>query len=166
MNFSKTPFIIFLSVIAISLYLSFYYYSNLPDRAAIHFNIYGEVESYSEKEVLLIINLIVVSLIGALFYLVGKYIHKIPANLLNLPNKDFWLKLEHKEFALNKTKNTGYFFGSATLLYFDVMLYEIYRANLLPNPKLSSLSYISLIFYIFVSTFILIKFYKDFKIPE
>ncbi len=166
MNSSKNNFLIFILVVAISLLLSFYFYSKLPDEAAVHFNVYGEVDSYAGKDVLLVVNLMVVISIGIVFFLIGKFIHKIPTKWLNLPNKDYWLRPERKEYSLNKTKDISYIFGAATILYLDVLFYEIYKANQMPEPKLGSLSYISLIIYILFSTFIIIKYYKDFKIPE
>lgn len=166
MNSLKNTFKIFASILIVSLILIYFYSLNLPERVFIHFNTYGEAEGFAWRNTFLIFSQILVIFIGALFYSISKLIYKVDPKWLNLPNKDYWLTEERKQSTLNKVRDYNYIFGIVNLLLFDLLFYAIYKANLLAQPKLGAISYISIIGYILISTFILIKFYRDFQIND
>ena len=74
-----------------------YYYPLLPDRVASHFGASGQPDAWSSKESFVKIYFFVIAFIAVLFPGIGLILGKIPASLINLPNKDHWLSPERRE---------------------------------------------------------------------
>jgi uncharacterized membrane protein len=68
----------------------------LPDQAAIHFRSGGEPDAWASKWTNALIFLLIQMPLFALFISVGRLTLNMPARLLSLPNKDYWLKPENR----------------------------------------------------------------------
>jgi len=88
-----------------------------------------------------------VAFIAVLFPGIGIIVRKIPANLMNLPNKDYWLSPERKQETVAVLSRQFLWFGSATLLLLLDMMHQTFRVHLgkaqaLEHPWTSIVAYV------------------------
>jgi len=139
--------IVFILILLLCLGQAAYYYPLLPDRVASHFGASGRPDAWSSKESFVKIYLIVVAFIAVLFPGIGIIVRKIPANLMNLPNKDYWLSPERKQETVAVLSRQFLWFGSATLLLLLDMMHQTFRVHLgkaqaLEHPWTSIVAYV------------------------
>ncbi len=122
--------IIFTVVLLLCLGQITYYYPVLPDRVASHFGASGNPDAWSSKDSFIKTSLFAVGLVAVLFSCIGCMLRKIPASLINLPNKDYWLAPERREKTFDILSQYFLWFGSATLLLLLDMLHQTFRVHL------------------------------------
>jgi uncharacterized membrane protein len=115
-----------------------YYYPQLPEKVAIHFSLSGQPESWSTKTVFITFYYAVTGIIIIVFLGVSYGISKIPAYLINLPNKDYWLSEKRRQATIKFMLHYFLWFGSVTvLLLLDVFnqSFQVHlgRADSLPH---------------------------------
>ncbi len=84
-----------------------YYYPNLPETVASHFNGLGKPDGWMTKQNFVIFESVLLLIIIFEFTLLPFVIEKMPNSLINLPNKDYWLATERREATLGVIR--GYF---------------------------------------------------------
>ncbi len=122
--------IVFIMVVLLCLVQTVYYYPLLPDRVASHFGVLGKPDAWSSKDSFVKVNFFVVGLIAILFSSIGYSLKRIPASLINLPNKDYWLSHERREETVDFLSRQFFWFGSATLLLLLDMFHQTFRVHL------------------------------------
>ncbi len=73
-----------------------YYFVNLPETVAVHYNFSGAPDYWLTKNSFAIAELFILLLIVSLFTIVSLILEKSPESLINLPNKQFWLATERR----------------------------------------------------------------------
>ena len=122
-----------------------YYSPRLPDPTASHFNAQGQPDGWMPKR----------KFIGAmagswvmllvLLALPPLVVSRIPAALINLPHKDYWLAPERSAATRQKLTERMAWFSAATMVFLAYIFHGVIHANLRPNPKLDMWQ--SLVFY-------------------
>lgn len=142
-----------------------YYYPNLPERMASHFNASGKPDGWMSKSVFLIFEGVVLTMIIAEFTLLPLLIEKMPDSLISLPNKDYWLANERRAETFSAIRVYFEWFSVGLLGLFIAINEFVFRANL--NQKnLSDWTWIILLIFLTfvgISTF---KFARQFKSPK
>lgn len=153
-----------------------YYYPLLPDRVASHFGASGQPDAWSGKESFMKIYLMVIVFMAGLFPGIGLIMRRVPADLMNLPNKDYWLSPERRRETIDVLSRQFLWFGSATLLLLLDIFHQSFRVHLgkaqaLEHPWLSIVTYV--VFTTFWSVALIVKFmrvplssHSEFKPPE
>lgn len=140
-----------------------WYYPNLPEKIATHFNAFGEADGWMLKQNFLILEAIVLLFILAEFTLLPLLIQKMPDSLINMPNKQFWLAQERRGETFAVIRTYFEWFSVALLTLFIGINQLIFRANL-TRENLSPESWLMIgAFLIFVILWS-IKFVRQFKI--
>ena len=157
----KISLIVFIILLLLCISHAAYYYPLLPDRVASHFGISGQADAWSGKETFVKIYLAAVTVIAVLFSGIGHIVRKIPADLMNLPNKEYWLSLERKQETVAVLSRQFLWFGSATLLLLLDMMHQTFRVHLgkaqaLDHPIASIVLYIA--FSVLWSIGLIVKF--------
>jgi len=148
----KISLIVFFTLLLLCIAHAVYYYPLLPDRVASHFGASGRPDAWSSKESFVKIYLIVVAFIAVLFPGIGIIVRKIPANLMNLPNKDYWLSPERKQETVAVLSRQFLWFGSATLLLMLDIFHQSFRVHLGKAQALDH-PWISIVVYVVFTTF-------------
>lgn len=125
-----------------------YYYPNLPEKMASHFNAFGEPDGWMSKNGFMIFESLVLSTIIALFTLLPSLIAKMPDSLINMPNKDYWLAEARREQTFSIIQNYFEWFSIALLGLFIGINEFAFRANL-KQQNLSSWTWIILLLFLF-----------------
>ncbi|RMD92385.1 MAG: DUF1648 domain-containing protein [Calditrichaeota bacterium] len=112
------------------------YYPHLPQRMAVHFNAAGHANGWASKEGFVAIYLGTLLVLTAMFVGLARGLRKLPASLINLPNKVYWLAPERREATLTSLANWLQWMGIATLLFVMLIFHLTLMANLQPQPVL------------------------------
>ena len=114
-----------------------YFYPQLPDPMASHFDFEGVPDGWMPKEKFLgvmggtWIMLLVLLAIPTLLAM------KIPASLVNLPHKDYWLAPQRSKETRRVVARRMSWISAATMLLMGCLWHETIVANLPPHPPLS-----------------------------
>ncbi|PKL83061.1 MAG: hypothetical protein CVV24_06970 [Ignavibacteriae bacterium HGW-Ignavibacteriae-3] len=155
--------IVFFTLILVSVALPLFYYINLPDRVASHFNITGRADGWMSKESFLIVELSVIIPLSGFFYAIIHFLPKFPDSLINLPNKEFWLGEERREESLKMFQHMVYWIGSLTLGFLSLIFQEVHAVNLAGGNKITPNVWIYLIIFLSAIIFIILKMYLHFN---
>ena len=165
MNLKKASLIIFLVITLSAFIQGIYYYQQMPEKVPIHFGISGNPDSWSSKQFAVGFYLALVSFIALLFSGINWLLKKTPDDLINLPNKEFWLAKERRDDTLGIFSNFMYWIGSLTLILIIVIYHQTFQVSM---GKTSALPYsnLSLLLYFLAVAIWLYLLVRRFRIPK
>jgi uncharacterized membrane protein len=138
----------------------------LPEQVAIHFGGGGRPDSWASREFHATIFLVLEVPFFLMFYFAPRLTRGLPKSLLNVPNKDFWLRDENsREFE----RKFGYYmaeFGVAIFIFFFCINYLAMRANLSEPVQLDE-KWFMIVFtaYMVYTLWWLVRLVKAMRIP-
>ena len=142
MTMRRLSLAVFLVLCAMCVVGAIWYYPQLPERVASHFGPSGQPDAWSTKRSFVTFYLMTTGFCALVFFGISLGIYKIPQNLINLPNKDYWLSPERQKTTFDFMFQYFLWFASATLLLMLDMFQQSIQVQLgktqsLPHPKLS-----------------------------
>ncbi|MEZ5428051.1 MAG: DUF1648 domain-containing protein [Pyrinomonadaceae bacterium] len=162
----RTARIIIFFLIGVLVAQCVYYYPNLPEKMASHFNAAGEPNGWMSKNVFFIFEAGLLLLILAEFTLIPFLIRRSPAKMINLPNKDYWLAPERRDEAFAVIGNYFDWFSVLLAALFIAVNQLVFQANL-ARENISPLAiWVVLCGFLAFVIFWLVKFVRRFKIRE
>lgn len=111
-----------------------YYYAVLPDPVATHFNHEGVADGFMSKQADLFFNLALLMFAFFIPQLLTLFIAKLPASLINLPHKEYWLAGERRADTLKVFKTYFEWLSVAMLALFISINQLVIEANLHRQP--------------------------------
>lgn len=110
-------------------------YARLPEVVASHFDAYGNPNGWESKQVFLAFFIGVTLIPVVLVFVVPAIIKAIPVELINLPNKRYWLSPERSAETLDFLTSRFAWFGCAVYgLMLFVFRYAV-QSNLQPHGR-------------------------------
>ena len=106
-----------------------YYYPNLPEIIASHFNGTGEADSWMSKQGFIIFDAIILLIVILHFTLLPSFLKKLPDSLINLPNKEYWLATKRRAETFSTLKTFFEWFAIVLLGLFIAVNQQIGRAH-------------------------------------
>jgi uncharacterized membrane protein len=91
----RLPKLIFVLLAAYGVIHFWSYYSQLPEVMASHFDAHGIANGWQSKSAFFSVFIMVGVLAAVLGFVLPRIITRIPAQFINLPNKQYWLSPEH-----------------------------------------------------------------------
>ncbi len=158
MSNTRTARIIFLLLFIISIILPLFYFDQLPERIASHFNINNQADGWISKSGYIFFHYGIILFFFFLFWGLSFFIPRFPPSLMNMPNKEYWLSEERKERTFLILQAMVFWIGNACLALFIYVFYEVIMANINGTGKISSLSWVSILIFLSANTFIVIKY--------
>lgn len=160
------PVITLFSTLIFSIILNIYFYFVLPDRVAIHFGFSGNADGFSSKTFSAIFNIGIIVFITALFMGIRWSLSKVPDSMLNIPNKEYWLTPERRDFTLIYNGDLLIWIGATTNIFLILISLLVNWANINGQDSIGAEFWILLIIYLFLIFFAVYKMYSKFnKIP-
>lgn len=166
MSNTRTARIIFLLLFIISIILPLFYFDQLPERIASHFNINNQADGWISKSGYMFFHYGIILFFFFLFWGLSFFIPRFPPSLMNMPNKEYWLSEERKERTFLILQAMVFWIGNACLALFIYVFYEVIMANINGTGKISSLSWVSILIFLSANTFIVIKYVLYFTKKE
>ncbi len=108
----------------------------LPERLASRFDGHGKAIEWCSKASFLRSNLVVFLLVVLLFPVLWIILPWIPASMINVPHKDFWLAPERYAYGLTLVRDFLLCMGCLTLMCVAAFMHVTMRANLTAQPNL------------------------------
>ena len=78
----------------------------------------------------MVIHLGMLALLASLFFGVGLALRKLPAEYMNLPNKDYWLAPERRQRTMTDLGSRMLWLGSLTLVFLLDLAGQTFRVHL------------------------------------
>jgi len=149
---ARLPKIIFVLLAAYAAIRFWYCYPLLPATVAAHFNAQGVANGWQSKQAFFQ-GFVLVSVLSAVIgFGLPKIIAAVPTQLINLPNKQYWLSPEHLAETQAFLSNFFAWFGCAVFFIVIATFNYAIESNLHPEhrPDISRLWYILAGFIAFV----------------
>jgi hypothetical protein len=122
-----------------AVFAAIYFWSNyaqLPDVIASHFNARGVANGWQPKPVFFAFFVGAIALASLVAFGIPRIISKMPIDLINLPNKGYWLAPERKAETLAFLDRSFAWFGCALLLVVTMAVNYAIGRNLHPEAQL------------------------------
>lgn len=113
-----------------------YFYPRLPDTVASHFDAAGQADGWSSKAAFVQVNAGIILLLAILFPGISWLMARLPVDLINMPNREYWLAEERRAATLCTIQQQMEWLGVATLLLMIVILQGSLAASLTPDATL------------------------------
>ena len=139
-----------------------YYYPNLPEIMASHFDGAGKPNGWMSKQSFFLLEVVILGFIILEFTFLPWIIGKMPNRLINMPNKEFWFAEERRTETINIIQHFFEWFSAGLLALFVSVNQLVFRANL-TGENLSSYSWLILGAFLFFVVIWLIKFLRRFR---
>jgi len=157
---------VFLLLLAAMLAQMAWYYPRLPERMASHFDISGRANAFMPKQGFMLLNLGVAALLLLVLLIVPMLIARLPASMINLPNKDYWLAPERRAATARTLQGFMVGFGNMMMLFLLVVLGDAMRASLLPEPHLQGRVWAMLVALGIFLIYWTVRFLRAFRRPR
>ena len=163
----KTPILLIVVAILITIALAVYYYPQLPDRVASHFGIDGKPNGWMNKSGFIGTMLGLQIGMAIFMWALTRVIRKMPISMVNIPHREYWLHEDRADETLAWLGGNLNWVNAATCFFLTLIFQTTIEANLTEKVELSSpVFYIVLGLYFFVISIFVAKILLRFrKIP-
>lgn len=142
-----------------------WYYPVLPSLMASHFGPSGKADGFMSKQGFMVFYLGLVLFYCVLFGNMGMLLKKTPDEMINMPNKEYWLAPERREATLRVFSHQMAIFGIAIGAFFLAVMQTIFLTNLGGSHQLDSLFFVYLVGFLLFTTIWTLQMLKQFKVP-
>ena len=165
---SRLPKLIFVLLVLYAAIHFSYYYPQLPGVVASHFSGRGMPNGWQTKSAFFGVFVGVSVLAAVVGFGVPRIIAAVPPQLINLPNKQYWLAPEHLAETLEFLSVYFAWFGCAVLLIMIFTFDYAIQSNLHPDnrPSASRMWYILAGFLVFAIVWIARMFTRFGRLPR
>jgi uncharacterized membrane protein len=129
--------IVFL-LIAFAVVQSGYYYPQLPETVATHFNSAGEPNGWASKTSFFLLYIGMLAIVAGVFLVLPARLASIPLWMVNLPNKKYWLAPARSKESIEIIRREMLVLGCATLIFLICIIQLVIEANVNGTFRLSS----------------------------
>jgi uncharacterized membrane protein len=130
MNDPRVPRIVYVLLLAMGVLDWVRRYPLLPARMAAHFGPHGEVNGWQSKERFFMSMAVVVGVSFVAGFIVPLLIGIMPASVINLPNKQYWLAPEQRQETMRYLSRRMGWFACAVLFLHLFVASEAISANM------------------------------------
>jgi serine/threonine-protein kinase len=134
MRLDKAPVTVLLLLAALAAVQMLHYYPQLPEQVAVHFGSNGEPNGWSGKGEFALLMCGMEALFVVFALVLTVVLDRIPAALVNIPNRNYWLAPERRVQSMEFIKNQVVWMEVATLGFFVALAQLVILANLGDSP--------------------------------
>jgi len=139
----------------------------LPSRVAIHFGLGGMGDNWVPSYVNTLFFIGTNMFLFVSFYFTPRLVFMFPTKWINLPNKDYWLRLENKARTVAMFSSLMWEFGIALFLFLFVVELLAIEANLSQPVRINEkLLFSALILFLLYTVYWCIKLFRSFRLPR
>ena len=141
-----------------------YYYPRLPDTVASHFGHGGQPDDWSSKRTYTTVILAITGVVAMTFLGMGAFLRRLPDDMINFPNRDYWLAPARRDESLAAFVRMLHGFGAATIALLIAMNQLVFDANLRPPARLGAASWLLIAAYLAFAALWTIVLYRRFRV--
>jgi uncharacterized membrane protein len=154
-------------LLGIAVVLALWYYPQLPERVASHFDGEGNADGWMQREGFMVFYAMLFVVLGATFAGSARLLRMPPDSMINLPNKYYWLHEERRQESIASLERSLLRMGNGTLLFMLIMMLDIFEANLQAAVRLSPLFWPVFLLYFLYLGWLIVRMYRRFsRIPS
>jgi uncharacterized membrane protein len=150
MDKARFPNSIFVLLVVFGAGQFFYYAPRIPDVLGSHFGRSGLVNGWQTKAAFFFTELAMILLATVISFGIPRIIAAMPASLINLPHKDYWLSPERREEMLAYIRVWSAWFGCGLLVFLLFVMELAFRANLHTPPQFNNAAFVPALLAFFV----------------
>jgi uncharacterized membrane protein len=128
-----------------------WYYPRLPQQVPLHFNWAGQPDGWGSKGELLGVSLGLLGFVAVLLSVGLCLVLYLPARLINMPHRDYWLAPERAEVTRRMLVDRTGWISCATILLLVAALHSSLHAPFQQPPKMFSPLVSLVLFLVFVA---------------
>ena len=125
----KLPIALTIVTVLIGLGLQLWYWPQLPERMAIHFDINGNPNDWLDKSPATLLSVGLMALLPAFFIGISQAISWLPSSLINMPYREYWLAAERRETSLQWMTGWMLWFSVTMAIFLLVTNHLTFVAN-------------------------------------
>jgi uncharacterized membrane protein len=129
-----------------------YYYPQLPDRVASHFGPSGEADGWMSKPGFAGFYVVMMVFLSAVFAGTNALLRHTPDDMINLPNREYWLAPERRDATLRGITDSMSSFGVATAVLMLAVMQLVIQANVDGTFRLGAEALYYLVAYLIYTT--------------
>ena len=118
-----------LLLLATWLHMAFYW-TRLPERVAVHFGVGGEPDGWSARTTFAILMLSIAGGQFVLFWLISRFLGRLPDALINVPYRDYWLAPERRQRCFELVGDWLGILVAGTMAFMLALQHVVVEANL------------------------------------
>ena len=146
----KLSLFLFVLLTATCVAQGLYYYPQLPETVPSHFSLTGEPDAEASKSILITIYYGVIGVLAVLFLWAGLRVPRMPAAVLNMPNKEHWMSDERQATTRAFLSSSMFWLGSATMLLMLDVFHQSFRVGLgtverMPHVAISLILFVAFV---------------------
>lgn len=145
-----------------------YFFPRLPESMASHFDGMGQPNIWQSKNEFTLIWFSFWAFLSLMTIFLPRFLKKIP-NLLNIPNREYWISSERMTETINRVQNWVVNIITATQLLMMCVFQLVIQANLNGTFLLSSCIWFLIAAYLAYVAYVIyavICYYRDFRRPS
>lgn len=163
----KLPFLALVLLWAVGALLAGACYPQLPARVASHFDAAGNPNGFSSPGSFVAMHLAITALVAGVFGGIALWLPSVPASMVNLPNREYWLAAERRDASMRWMSRHLIVFACTMLAFLQVVFALSYRANLPAPTRLApSLMWGSIVAMLVFTAWFLVSIYRRFSAPR
>ena len=131
-----TPKALFVALVALAIAQAIFYYPQLPDTVASHFDGAGHPNGWSSKAEFFGVMFGMILVLGVVFLGITRAISRVPVSWISLPYRDYWLSEERRAETMRFVDNRISWLGVGTMLLILATIQFTIDANLRHHQEL------------------------------
>ena len=130
--------ILFLTICLTNIAFAFGSLPWMPDPMAVHFALDGRANGFAAPLEHAVMMSVTIGILTATFLGSSCLMSRIPNELINLPNRDYWLNAENRPKTIRRVSAYLESVGNAVMLFFLAVQWEVFQANQTVPPHMNS----------------------------
>ncbi len=139
-------------------------YPALPERVASHFGSNGHADGWMSKSSIAAFQLGMTGFMAVLFLGISKLIQVLPTDMINLPNRDYWLAPARRAATIEALGADMARFGTAMMVFLLGVQEATFRANINHTYQLGSLFFLCLFGFLGFTAVWLIGLFRRYRV--
>jgi uncharacterized membrane protein len=163
---SRPYWTVFLASILVAAMHLNWAYNELPETVATHFGAGGAPDAWSTRDGWTVSYLVLVGIVSGIFAALVLLMPRLPASVVNIPNRDYWLAPERRATTWRHMGEALLVFGSATNLFDVGIMHLTVVANRSISGELPGSFWVLFTIYMIFTAGWVIWLVRRFKLPK
>lgn len=130
-----------------------------PETVAMHFNFAGQADSFTSRSSNLILWVVLFIFLNALWLMIPFLVKIVPASMVNIPNREYWLAPERRDATIGKITRFMGGFGILTNIYLCIINVVIFSVIASGDTQLNRPAFITALAAFLIAVIVWIVFF-------